>query len=247
VWRTIGASVIGASHAATETRCQDHSAYAIVPVATTGGALILAVADGAGSASASFHGAKTAVATAIGYLATELALARPVDATFVADCFTAARARVLEIAADYEHDTREYASTLLVALATADATFAGQIGDGAVVVDDGVLRAMTWPQQGEYANSTTFLVDDDALDRLIVAEGGPARRIALLSDGLQNLALDYETQTPFEPFFAPFFAYLESASKDDGAVEQELRDYLDSLAVNQRTDDDKSLVLAVRR
>ncbi len=54
-------------------------------------------------------------------------------------------------------------------------------------------------------------------------------------------------KAPFAPFFTPFFTYLETASKDDAAVERELREYLDSPTVNERTDDDKSLVLAVRR
>ena len=105
----------------------------------------------------------------------------------------------------YEHDAREYSSTLLVAVATPHATIVGQIGDGAIVVDDGLLRAATWPQQGEYANVTHFLVQDDAMDQLVTAEAGPAQRIAVFSDGLQNLALQYETKTPYEPFFTPFF------------------------------------------
>ena len=85
------------------------------------------------------------------------------------------------------------------------------------------------------------------MERLVIAEAGPAQRIAVFSDGLQSLALQYETKTPYEPFFAPFFTYLETASKSDAEVEEELRDYLDSPRVNARTDDDKSLVLAVRR
>ena len=71
MWRTIGASVIGTSHVATETRCQDHSAYAVVERAA-GDALVLALADGAGSAAASFHGAKTAVESALAYLTAAL-------------------------------------------------------------------------------------------------------------------------------------------------------------------------------
>jgi hypothetical protein len=172
------------------------------------------------------------------------------DALDVAEmtaCFAAARERVLAVAADYEHEARDYASTLLVVVATPSATTVGQIGDGAIVVDDGELRAATWPQQGEYANTTHFLVDGDALERLVTAAGGPARSVAVLSDGLQSLALRYDTRAPYEPFFAPFFAYLASAPKPDAEVEEELRAYLDSPAVNARTDDDKSLVLAVRR
>jgi hypothetical protein len=262
VWRAIGASVIGTSHLATETRCQDHCAYAVVERAA-GDALIVAVADGAGTAPASFHGAKAAVEVATAHLAEALAdapllgdgdaAADELDArdavgtATIAAAFAAARERVLALAAEEARDVRDYASTLLLAVATPDATLAGQIGDGAIVIDDGALRAATWPQQGEYANVTHFLVQDDALERLVTVELGPARRIAVFSDGLQSLALQYESQSPYEPFFAPFFDYLESAAKPDAEVEDELRAYLDSAGVNARTDDDKSLVLAVRR
>ena len=246
MWRAIGASVMGTSHAATQTRCQDYSAYALVDGAC-GPALVIAVADGAGSATASFHGAKTAVESALAWCTAALADDRELAGEDIVRCFADARQRVLDVAAEYEHEARDYACTLLVAVATQERTLVGQIGDGAIVLDDGTLRAATWPQQGEYANATHFLVEDDALERLVTVEAGPARRIAVFSDGLQALALQYDTQTPYEPFFAPFFAYLESSPKPDAEIEGELRAYLESGSVNARTDDDKSLVLAVRR
>jgi serine/threonine protein phosphatase PrpC len=246
VWRTVGASVTGTSHDAMQTRCQDHSAHALVD-GPDGTALVIAVADGAGSAPASFHGAKTAVESALAYFTAAVADGRALDAADVERCFAASRENVLAVAAEYEHAARDYASTLLIVVATAETTLIGQVGDGAVVVDDGTLRIATWPQQGEYANTTHFLVDDDALERLVTVETGSVQRIAVLSDGLQALALQYDTKTPYEPFFAPFFDYLETSSKDDADVEDELRAYLESGSVNARTDDDKSLVLAVRR
>ena len=246
MWRTVGASVMGTSHVAMQTRCQDHSAYAVVD-GPGGAALVIAVADGAGSAPASFHGAKTAVEAALAFFTAAVAEGRALGAEDVVQCFAASRENVLAVAAEYEHAARDYSSTLLIVVATAEKTSIGQIGDGAVVVDDGTLRVATWPQQGEYANTTHFLVDDDAMEQLVTVESGAVRRIAVFSDGLQALALQYDTKTPHEPFFAPFFDYLEASSKDDADVEDELRAYLESGSVNARTDDDKSLVLAVRR
>jgi hypothetical protein len=237
---------MGTSHVAMETRCQDHSAYAVVD-GPAGAALVIAVADGAGSAPASFHGAKTAVECAVSCAAAAVAGGGELGAEDVVRWFAASRERVLDVATEYDHAPRDYSCTLLVVVAAADKTLIGQIGDGAVVVDDGTLRVATWPQQGEYANTTHFLVDDDALEQLVTVETGAARRIAVFSDGLQALALQYDTKTPYEPFFAPFFDYLETSAKDDMEVEDELRAYLESGSVNARTDDDKSLVLAVRR
>ncbi len=247
VWRAIGASVAGSSHAATMTRCQDFAACAIVRRPDGGEVLLAALADGAGSAACSHHGARTAVEAALASLRARAEAGAQLGPDDALDALRAARERVLEVAAEYEHPAREYASTLLIVLAGPHDGVALQIGDGAVVVDDGELRAATWPAQGEYANSTHFLTDDDALEQLQCAELGAARRIALFSDGLQALALHYGSRSAHEPFFAPFFAYLETSPKGDGEIETELRAYLESDGVNARTDDDKSLLLAVRR
>jgi hypothetical protein len=214
---------------------------------TLGPALIIAVADGAGTAPASFHGAKTAVDSVLAHFTASIADGRPIVRDDMSQCFAAARERVLDVAAEYEHEARDYACTLLVVVATEEATLAGQIGDGAIVLDDGTLRVASWPQQGEYANATHFLVEVDAMQQLAIVEAGPAQRVAVFSDGLQGLALEYETKTPYAPFFTPFFDYLETSLKPNDEIERELCAYLESGSVNARTDDDKSLVLAVRR
>ncbi len=229
------------------TRCQDFSAHEIVRRPDGDEVLIAAVADGAGSAPASHHGAQTAVEAVLAALRARIEAGAEIGEADALDALRRARERVLEVAAEYEHPARDYASTLLVAVAARDATIAAQVGDGAIVLDDGALHAATWPAQGEYANSTWFLVDDDALEHVQCVRAGAARRLALFSDGLQALALEYESRTAYAPFFEPFFAYLESSAKPDAAIEAELRAYLESGSVNARTDDDKSLVLAVRR
>jgi hypothetical protein len=246
-WRAIGASVAGTSHAVTMTRCQDFCAYAIVRRPDGGEVLLAALADGAGSAASSHHGARTAVETVLAVLRERAEAGDDLGESDALDALRAARERVLGVAAEYEHAARDYASTLLVAVAGAEGGVALQVGDGAIVVDDGELRAATWPAQGEYANSTHFLIEDDALDRVQCAQLGAVRRLALFSDGLQALALHYESRAAHEPFFAPFFGYLETSEKAEDEIEGELRAYLESGSVNARTDDDKSLVLAVRR
>jgi hypothetical protein len=67
----------------------------------------------------------------------------------------------------------------------------------------------------------------------------------MMTDGLQRLALDFRTQAPHEPFFSPLFKALRSAPvAEDLAVP--LRQLLSSSSVNERTDDDKTLLLATR-
>ena len=69
--------------------------------------------------------------------------------------------------------------------------------------------------------------------------------MALFTDGLQTLALDY-TRAAHSPFFAPMFAALSSETEPGGLLGP-LSAFLESPAVNERTDDDKTLILATRK
>ena len=104
-----------------------------------------------------------------------------------------------------------------------------------------------WPDSGEYANTTRFLTDADypirlRLDRL----SRPVARLALLTDGLQMLAIDYATAEVHARFFAPLFGVVAAATDQDQAS-ADLAGWLDSPRINARTDDDKTLFLATRR
>ena len=59
------------------------------------------------------------------------------------------------------------------------------------------------------------------------------------------LALDYVNNQPHARFFKPLFATV-LASQDQERLQQDLVAYLSSDRMNQRTDDDKSLLLATR-
>jgi hypothetical protein len=122
----------------------------------------------------------------------------------------------------------------------------GQIGDGAVVGrwPDGRLETLSLPQRGEYANETTPLTADAALENLrVTVWPRPIQALALFSDGLQALALDLASGAPHAPFFAPFLAAL-AEPLDPDAIGARLADFLDSPRVCARTDDDKTLLVA---
>jgi hypothetical protein len=102
------------------------------------------------------------------------------------------------------------------------------------------------PMAGEYVNMTHFVTDENAIDILAVTVL-PARadKVAVLSDGIQRLALDMETHTAHAPFFTPFFEVLAGATQaQEEHLQTELARFLQSQAVNDRTDDDKTLALA---
>ncbi len=125
-----------------------------------------------------------------------------------------------------------------------------QIGDGAMVMgrEDGSVRMLTVPDHGEYINEASFVTDSDYVKhaQYVAVPRSDIWGIALMTDGLQILALDLATNTPHLPFFSPLFAF---AARPDATTEEltaELIDFLESERVCARTEDDKTLVLAVR-
>ena len=64
-------------------------------------------------------------------------------------------------------------------------------------------------------------------------------------DGLERLVLKFEDQTVHEPAIIPMLnAIRKSETGEEFFVP--LREFLNSKSINERTDDDKTLVLATR-
>lgn len=121
-----------------------------------------------------------------------------------------------------------------------------QIGDGAIVIDHGNGFILPIPpMNGEYVSSTYFTTDSGAVETMrTVSLNCSVKRAAILTDGLERLALDMASKTPFAPFFKPLFDTLEKIDSEQlDVAEKALIGFLDSEKVNSRTDDDKTLVL----
>lgn len=254
-WRIAAASAIGTSHVATGLPCQDFAHCAVIDTAG-GPTLVSVVCDGAGSAAHSEVGAWLAAST----------FAELVDLHFeaggsIAD-LTKDQARewvrlvadALEVRAkESGHSLRDYACTLLAAIVgTRDAAFL-QVGDGAIVVSHGEEDGWSyvfWPQHGEYANTTNFVVSANALE-VVEFEVAPRRidELAMFSDGIENLVLHQVTQTVHGRFFDQMMPPVRKAAAPglDAKLSDGLRSYLGSPRICERTDDDKSLILASRR
>jgi hypothetical protein len=159
----------------------------------------------------------------------------------------AVRRRIDGAACSEGRGSRDFSCTLLVALVDERSALFFQIGDGAIVYrgEDGSYAPALWPQSGEYANCTWFVTDEEAAARVQLAVAEEVHEVALLTDGLTGLALRFLSREAHGPFFEPMFARLR-AEPGSEALPEELRAFLESTAVNQRTDDDKTLVLATR-
>ena len=247
VWRVAAASVRGVSHAHADQVCQDAHAFTLLP----NGVLVAAVADGAGSAAMSEVGSALAAETAVAAIATGETLLSATDRegwkTLLTDALRLAQIRLEAEAEERKIDLNTLATTLLLAVATPEASAVMQVGDGAIVVGDaeGSVRALTFPLHGEYANTTVFLTSPDALETAQFGLHPAATHLALFSDGLQRIALDMATGTPFAPFFAPLFRFVANEPETPTAQTQ-LTAFLSSPRVQERSDDDITLALAAR-
>jgi hypothetical protein len=244
-WKLVHASDIGTSHLKTGEPCQDASFGCMVD-----DILIACVADGAGTASHSAIGSHVAcqqfAVVAADALRQGLSLSAIDRQHILAWCDRARRQLALE-ACLRNVALRELSCTFLVALAGTNRAVFAQIGDGAIVIASGSdYRTVFWPQSGEYANTTYFLSADDWPEHIEIAiVDEPVNELGMFSDGLQMLALTYASQTVHAPFFRPLFTALHRAPTAD-AMQSSLRQFLGSARINERTDDDKTLLLACR-
>ena len=244
-WAVLGDSVTGTSHRMRDTRCQDAHRYRSLGPA--GEWLVIAVADGAGSASHSEAGAALACEEFVRRVEA-IGPAGLLESGAMTALFGDVRAALIAEAKRLELRPREMACTALLAIIGPECAATAQLGDGGIVFGDGQdYRVAFWPEPVEYANATDFLTDDQFADAVrFETTTTPVSEIALLTDGLQRLALDFTTKTPHTAFFAPLFKEVRTAS-DPSSLAEPFRAFLDSPRVNERTDDDKTLVIAVRR
>ena len=249
MWKAIGCSVAGTSHELTGKPCEDALEFKAVRGDYSDEVLICCVADGAGSARYGAFAAALCTSFTVDAL-TELSQ----SGVEIAECdiYNIAERIYDKLEEDsriQEAELNEYSCTFLGCYLSPTQSVFFQIGDGAIIRDDGsgFYIPVWWPDNGEYQNTTCFLVDDPAFSRLnisILQER--TNEVAIFTDGLQLLALNIEKQQVHQPFFTDLFKYLRMADSDDkvAVLNRKLTEYLNSAAINNRTDDDKTLFLA---
>jgi hypothetical protein len=220
-WRIVSASTAGTSHVLRGQPCEDSCLAFIERPASQPPMLTIFVSDGAGSAVYGGKGANLAIEAASGFFKErhDTSGSFSPNHELALDCLRHIKAKLIEAAERDGCSVRDFACTFLGVLTSSTSTVLVQIGDGGIVVDTGNgLELPIAPMSGEYA---------------------------AFSDGIQRMALDMTSNQPYAPFFNPFFEVLEKASEDQEAqLDEELSLFLNSPAVNQRTHDDKTLVLA---
>jgi len=253
-WRVAMASSIGQSHVAAAQPCQDAHFHLEAKDADGKPVMVLAVADGAGSAALAEVGASLACETIarlveayVGKGGRVAAIERPLVERWITGL-------VYRIELDANRSgarVQDYSCTLLAAVVADDSAAFLQIGDGAMVISNGAgWRHVFWPQHGEFANTTNFVTSERAVLAMeFVRLDEAVEEVAVFTDGIENLVLQKAGKTVHAPFFDSMFPPVRKsqASGVDVELSRALDKYLSSPTITNRTDDDKTLILASRR
>ena len=252
-WRTAYTSVIGSSHQKNGTQCQDAGNCRIVKSIDGNDVLLSVASDGAGSATRSEIGSKITVDTFLeqfGEMVKTESLIK-IDKLYVLNWIRNVNAKILEKATEENLHPREFACTVLAAIVAFDEAVFFQVGDGAIVISEFASTdycPMFWPQHGEFANQTNFIFQDnieEVLEFKFIKQA--FKTVSIFTDGIERLVLDFSSKTAHSPAFRSIFDWLVTCevSRDD-SPSAALTAYLGSDYINSRTDDDKTLVMAIR-
>jgi serine/threonine protein phosphatase PrpC len=252
-WRIAHASAIGLAHINQNTECQDRFACRAVKTAE-GEVLIAVVADGAGSTTDGQIGAEVACrifAEEISdFLSMNDASVKSLNADFGRRWISYFQQKIGETAEQNKKELRDYASTLVGAVIGENSAVFYQIGDGGIVFSasgaPASYRFAIAPVEAEYVNVTDFVTDETAAARLrfeFVEE--KIEDLILFSDGIYAVAVDYQNNKPHEPFLMPMIAPLRNGASGN-SLNEKLENFLASPKINEKTDDDKTIILASR-
>ena len=243
IWRGVGASLCGTSHVSGGIPCQDAHYWQI----NDGDVLVAAVADGAGSAELAEVGAEIASRAVVEAFCASGKTSgddKGIQKS-LGDALKAAQKAVQTEASARKVEVRQLATTLILVVATPDMVAAAQIGDGIAVVQDGDANiiGVTTPDSGEHVNETTFLnARRDLKHAQFKVWHGTATHLAIMSDGLQRLALTMPAGTPHNPFFLPLFKFV-SNTPEPAQAQQQLEQFMASPRITDNSTDDLTLVL----
>ena len=252
-WRVARSSQQGTKNLKRNMNCQD-SNFAVTMPHNSEDTLIAAVADGLGSAPLSGIGARKAAHTAVCKTACSIwehrGQVKPQHLeNILYKAMIEARTAIEQAAEEMQVQINDLATTILLAVHIKGTLATAHIGDGAAIIySEDQYVTFSKPTRGEYVNQTYALTSRRALQRChidIAVPKEPIRNIALTTDGMLDLTISNRTFEPHPGFFDNIFNWLRS-HEGKPHWNNELNQMLQSERINQRTDDDKTLVIATR-
>jgi serine/threonine protein phosphatase PrpC len=251
-WCYAAASVVGLSHIRAGTRLQD-AKHCFVFGDKGDRRFFAVIADGAGSAEFGGQGGSIICRTVASEARSAFHDAGSLpDNDAIWSWLDIARDRIQVAASRRERTPRDFAATLVLVMASRDEVVTAHVGDGAVVArnkNNAAWTMLSEPHRGEYASTTYFVTDDPQPALRIGRHPNQFDALAVFSDGIENLVIDSATGRPSAGFFNPMAKPLNASTSlgKDSALSKCLATFLASDRLNERTGDDKTLIVAVTK
>lgn len=185
--------VRGHGHLRDGTPVQDRTKYL-----SRGGVQVLCLADGAGSASHAQFGAQAVVDEGCAVLVEQFAEFASSDDGVKVKVALLERlvSKVASVAERHDVTPEDLASTFLCVAVSGDTFLGAHIGDGVIgLLKHGDLRAISGPDNSEFANQTTFVTSSRALESMRLFRGSldGVDGFILMSDGTGESLFDPRT------------------------------------------------------
>lgn len=246
MWREFAYQVRGKSHVLDGKPGQDRFRYE-----SRNGVRVLCLADGAGSAKYAEYGAQTVVNAGSEYVLRHVESRPRSKSNFDALALHNYLIERLNVTASrLECSLKDLASTFLCLIVTEVNFTAVQVGDGVIGAErHGALQLVTQPDNGEFANVTTFVTSRDANTSIQVfsddLEGYTG--FILMSDGTADSLFNYEHRTLARACHTLFRIVTEAPTRTvaNPAYKRELKRIMD-LQIREGTDDDCSIGILAR-
>ena len=239
MWKTLNYEVIGKSHIKAKKVCQDKTfTY------NQNGAIVSALADGAGSYEYSDIGAIIACKSISKFIGDNFdELINISNANEVIYKIVNHVVNDIENKANEMHCEKEkLSSTLLCVAIKNDDVMVFHVGDGLIAgLKNGELKTLTMPDNGEFANATYFITSPRAFEKARLLKGKTTgfQGFALMSDGSSASLYNKKLQKPANAIAKLIIGlqYTFPQSYIDTVK------YLMEYEIHERTTDDCSIAL----
>lgn len=239
MWKTLNYEVVGKSHIKAKKVCQDKTfTY------KENGAIVSALADGAGSYEYSDIGAIIACKSISKYIGDNFD-----ELISISNANEAITKIVNHVVADLEKkademqcDKDKLSSTLLCVAIKNDDVIVFHVGDGLIAgLKNGELKTLTMPDNGEFANATYFITSPRAYEKARLLKGKTTgfQGFALMSDGSSASLYNKKLQ---KPAFAIAKLIIGLQYTFSNAYLETVK-YLMDYEIHERTTDDCSIAL----
>lgn len=261
-WRVIASSVVGRAHLDSQRGCED-AFYPHDASMLNDSTLVIAVADGLGSAKFAAQGAQFAVEKAVTlFRDCRHAQGDTIHLSTISEVFASVRQELILMADTNHVDVNEYACTLQLVALNSSQLVGGHIGDGLIlgvchptrVVDDNVVDILSvmppTTKMSEYDNATHTVVGPHLTEHLRMFQIDQHNfdrydGVMLMTDGTQSLCFVYETKQLLQPFFVELINWAnQNHEVSVTEMNHQLSQFFLSDDVRRQTRDDITLVFA---